>query len=118
MTAHGEANIDVNERDHLGTRGWHVFNAARLTGAIGIIGAVGVGYFVDPSFRRFYFAWLVSFVFFLSIALGSLAFVLLQHLTRAGWSVNVRRVAECLAATMPILAALSAPIGMNPNREP
>jgi len=112
MASHDEHNptIDVNERDALGTRAWPVFNGARLAGAMGIIGAVGIGYFVDPSFKRFFFAYLTSFAFFLSIALGAVAFVLLQHLTRAGWSVNVRRVAECLAATMPILAALSAPI--------
>ena len=110
MSVQNEQIGDVNERDHLGTRGWRVFNAARLAGAIGIIGSVGIGYAIDPSFRRFNFAYLISFVFFLSIALGALAFVLLQHLTRAGWSVNVRRVAECLAATMPILAVLSVPI--------
>ena len=30
--------------------------------------------------------YLVSFAFFLSISLGALFFVLLQHCTRAGWS--------------------------------
>jgi hypothetical protein len=115
MAPHDEHNPttampDVNERDTLGTRAWPVFNGARLVGAMGVIGSVGVGYFVDPTFKRLFFAYLTSYAFFLSIALGALAFVLLQHLTRAGWSVNVRRVAECLAGTMPILAALSAPI--------
>lgn len=61
-------------------------------------------------YRRFLFAYLVAFCFVLSLALGSLIFVLLQHLTRAGWSVTVRRPAEAIAATLPVLGLLSLPI--------
>ncbi|HYO07923.1 MAG TPA: hypothetical protein VER17_03050 [Tepidisphaeraceae bacterium] len=98
------------ERTSLGERAWPVYNIAKIAGFVGIIGGVAMGYMLDPGFRRFYFAYLVAFTFFLSIALGALGFVLLQYLTRAGWSVNVRRAAECLGATMPILFALSAPV--------
>jgi hypothetical protein len=49
-------------------------------------------------------------MFALAIAVGSLAFVLIQHLTRAAWSVGVRRTAEHFAATLPVLAVLSLPI--------
>src|SRR5258706_2328868 len=52
----------------------------------------------------------MAFGFVLGIALGALCFVLIQHVTRAGWSVNVRRVAENIAALLPILGLLSAPI--------
>jgi hypothetical protein len=108
---HSHETIDLTKEDvSLGERAWPVYNMAKIAGFVGIIGGVLLGYFMDPGFRRFYFAYLVSFVFFLSIALGALTFVLLQHLTRAGWSVAVRRSAEGLAASMPILFALSAPI--------
>lgn len=109
---HGHVEqIDLTQEDlSLGERAWPVYNIAKIAGFVGIIGGVLLGYFLDPGFRRFYFAYLVSFMFFLSIALGALIFVLLQHLTRAGWSVSVRRSAEGLAATMPILLALSAPV--------
>ena len=109
---HGHAAaIDLTQEDiSLGERAWPVYNIAKIAGFVGIIGGVLLGYFLDPGFRRFYFAYLVSFMFFLSIALGALIFVLLQHLTRAGWSVSVRRSAEGLATTMPILLALSAPV--------
>ncbi|MEX0742311.1 MAG: hypothetical protein WD079_05890, partial [Phycisphaeraceae bacterium] len=60
--------------------------------------------------QRFAFAYLVSFAFVLAITLGCLFFVLITHLFRAGWSVLVRRPAEAIAANMPVIAVLSAPI--------
>jgi hypothetical protein len=52
----------------------------------------------------------LAVVYFLSIGLGALFFVTLQHLTRAGWSVAVRRLAELMAATLPLVALLLVPI--------
>ena len=48
----------------------------------------------------------------LSIALGALAFVLFQHVTRAGWSAVVRRVSEATMATLPLFAVLFLPIAV------
>ena len=45
-------------------------------------------------------AWLQGWLFAVSISLGALFFVIIQHLTRAGWSVVVRRVAEALASNL------------------
>src|SRR5690606_28131171 len=39
-----------------------------------------------------------------------LFFVMIQHVARAGWSIVVRRVAENMAATLPLLLLLFAPI--------
>ncbi len=55
-------------------------------------------------------SYLVSFCFFLSISLGALFFVALQHVVRAGWSVAVRRLAEILAANIALMAVLFLPI--------
>jgi hypothetical protein len=98
------------ERRDFGRGAWPFYSYGTLIGIIGLVLALVVGYLIDRSFRRFYFTYLVSYMFFLSLALGALFFVMLQHLTRAGWSVNIRRIAEAIAATMPILAVLSAPI--------
>jgi hypothetical protein len=51
--------------------------------------------------RHFYFSWLVAFLYFLSIALGSLFFILVLFVCRAGWSVALRRVVENVIATVP-----------------
>jgi hypothetical protein len=56
---------------------------------------------------RFFRAYLVNFVYFLSLALGALFFVLISHLTRAGWNVSLRRVAEASTFTFVPLAVLA-----------
>lgn len=55
-------------------------------------------------------AYLFAFVTYLCVALGCLVFVLLQHLSRASWSVVVRRLAESAAATLPLFVLLLIPI--------
>jgi hypothetical protein len=54
--------------------------------------------------------YLVSFAFFLSLSLGGLFFVMLQHVTRAGWSVAVRRLAEGVASNVLLMAVLILPV--------
>jgi hypothetical protein len=69
-----------------------------------------LGWLEHDSFRHFFFSYLVAFCFFLSISLGALFFVAVQHLSRAGWSVTVRRLAEILAGALPALTVLFLPI--------
>ena len=59
---------------------------------------------------QFYHSWLVAFTFVLTIVLGTLFFVMLQHITRAGWSVAIRRLAEVSASLLPIFAVLFLPV--------
>lgn len=78
-----------------------------------VVGVIGLGLSVVLSLsdmKQFYHSYLVAFEFFLSIALGALFFVLVQFLARAGWSVVVRRIAENLMATLPLMAVLFIPI--------
>ncbi len=84
-----------------------------LGGGISAIGAL-------ISFNRsgdggatFGFAWLLAFLFFLSIAFGALFLVLVHHLTDAGWSVGIRRFCEHLAALLfPWLAIVFLPVAL------
>jgi hypothetical protein len=62
----------------------------------------------DP--RQFYFSWLVSYLFFLSLALGGLFFVLIQYAAQGTWGIVVRRIGETIFATMPLMAVLFLPI--------
>jgi hypothetical protein len=54
----------------------------------------------------------VAFLFGLTICLGGLFFVFIQHLTRAGWSVAVRRPAEALAANLRWIWILFVPFAV------
>ena len=65
---------------------------------------------------EYLYAYLVAWLFFVSLALGSLFFVLTQHVSRAAWSVAIRRPAEHLMATMPMLALLFLPIWLGADR--
>jgi hypothetical protein len=61
---------------------------------------------------RAMYGYLFAFVSVLGVALGCMVFVIIQHLTRAGWSVAVRRVAEFGMASIPLFALLFIPIAL------
>jgi hypothetical protein len=85
-------------------------DAARLSRTAIIVGAVALALAVLLGLRdlaKLQRAYLVAFMYVLSIALGVLWFVAIQHLTNAKWSVVVRRVAEILASNMWLVAVLS-----------
>lgn len=88
-------------------------STARLLPLLGIVGIgciVGAFFLAAGNFERFSHAYLLNYCFFLTITLGSLFFVMIQHLTKAGWSVTVRRVAEVIACGVFPLALLFLPI--------
>ena len=60
--------------------------------------------------KQFLFSWLVSFLFFLSLGLGALFFVLIQYASQGGWGVVLRRIGETTFATVPLMAALFIPL--------
>ena len=64
----------------------------------------------DHGNRQFYYSYLTSFMFWLSLGLGGLFFVLIHHATRAGWSTVVRRIAENFMITLPLFVVLVIPI--------
>ncbi len=63
---------------------------------------------IDP--KQFYASYLVGWTFCVSLALGALFFVIIQHLVKARWSVVVRRIPEALTVVFPLLAILSIPV--------
>ncbi|MEM9643880.1 MAG: hypothetical protein AAF989_02705 [Planctomycetota bacterium] len=63
---------------------------------------------VDASYGMS--AYLTALMYAITLAIGSLFFVLVQHLCRAGWSVVVRRVAELMMVMIVPLSLLFVPI--------
>jgi hypothetical protein len=80
---------------------------ALLVGAVGLVAGV-LGAFVDVE--QFFASWLIGFLFCLGLTLGSLGFLMLQHLSGGKWGLVSRRVFEAAARTLPIVALLFVPI--------
>src|SRR5829696_4407425 len=89
----------------------HSWNRLPLIGAVlAVLGAVGCAILGPANPKQFYFSWLVSFLFFLSLALGALFFVLIQYAAQGGWGIVLRRIGETIFATLPAMAALFVPL--------
>lgn len=82
-------------------------NMALIVGGIGLAASVA-GFSVDKE--QFFFSYLVSFAYWASLGLGALFFVLLHHLVGATWSIVLRRIAENVMATLPIMFVFFIPV--------
>jgi len=67
-----------------------------------------IGAFFDRG--QFFHAYLVGFIFWTGITLGSLALLMLQHLTGGAWGLVIRRVLEASTQTLPLMLILFIPI--------
>jgi hypothetical protein len=67
--------------------------------------------FVEP--HRLAFSYLTALLFLTTIGVGSLAWLMLHHLTGAVWSVALRRLLENLTRPLPWLVLLFIPVAMN-----
>jgi len=84
-----------------------VRNGALLVGVV-FIAMLIVGALTDRA--QFFHAYLVGFVFWAGITLGSLALLMLQHLTGGAWGVVIRRVLEASTRTLPLMLLLFVPV--------
>ena len=80
---------------------------ALLVGAVGLVIGVG-GAFLNP--QAFFQSYLLGFMFWLSIALGHLAILLIHHLVGGKWAFVIRRFMETGATTLPLMAILFVPV--------
>ena len=89
----------------------HSWNRIPLLAVIvAVLGAVACAILGVANPKQFFFSWLVSFLFFLSLALGALFFVLIQYAAQGGWGIVLRRIGETIFATLPVMAALFLPL--------
>jgi len=79
--------------------------------AVGLAGValLAVGYFTADG-EHFFRSYLVGWIYWLSIALGSLALLMVHHLTTGAWGTVARRIFEAAVRTLPYLALLFVPI--------
>lgn len=80
---------------------------ALIVGVVGLA-ACAVGWFVNSA--EFFRAYLISWLFWVGIALGGLAILMIQHLTSGIWGFLIRRIVEAGTRTFLLLAVLFIPI--------
>jgi len=89
------------------------YNAPADVGRLGqralVVGVIGlalfaVGFFVDKE--QFFRSYLVAFVFWMGIALGCLAMMMVQYLTSGSWGIVTRRVFEAASKTIVPLGVI------------
>jgi hypothetical protein len=94
----------------------HPWNRIPVIAAVcALLGVVACAILGPANPKQFFFSWLVSFLFFLSLALGALFFVLIQYASQGGWGIVLRRIGETTFATVPVMAALFLPLLLGLN---
>jgi hypothetical protein len=78
-----------------------------------VVSAVGialllVGMFVDRA--QVFFSYLAAYAFYVSVALGTLIFLMIGHAMHAKWPIVLQRITESLAWTLLLWSVLFVPI--------
>ena len=74
-----------------------------------------VGFIVEP--KQAIHSYLIAFMLVLGLSLGSMAWLMVWHLTGGSWGVPIRRILEAAVATLPlvIVAWIPLAIGVHAN---
>ena len=68
------------------------------------------GWFFSPG--QFFHSYLLAYIFWVAIALGCLAILMLQHVTGGAWGLVIRRLLESATRTIPLMALLFLPLAL------
>jgi hypothetical protein len=78
-----------------------------VAGAAGLVLTfVGAAFSPQPALL----AYLISYVFWLGLAVGALTLVMANHAAGARWNVTIRRFGEAAGAAIPLFIALFVPL--------
>jgi hypothetical protein len=80
-----------------------------IVAAVFGIAALALAFLRTDEFFR---AYLLGYMCWLGVALGSMAIIMIRHLTGGGWGVVIRRIQGAAMRTLPILAMLFIPIAV------
>lgn len=91
-------------------------NLSRWRGTSLVVGLAGTivcvlgAVFAPDGLPQFFRAYLAAYLFYLGIALGGLAILMIYHLTGGAWGYLIRRILEAQIRTLPLLAVLFTPV--------
>jgi len=78
-----------------------------IVGVIFTIAAVGLA-FTQPE--QFFRGYLLAFMCWLGVTLGSMAILMLRHLTKGAWGMVIRRILGAAMRCVPLMTLLFVPI--------
>lgn len=97
---------------------------SRFQGRALIVGIVAlllcaVGALLPNGATQFFHAYLVGYVFWTGVSVGSLAIMMLHHLSGGGWGLVIRRILEASTRVIPLMFVLFIPLvlGLRPLYE-
>ncbi|MDM7922825.1 MAG: hypothetical protein QUS14_11040 [Pyrinomonadaceae bacterium] len=80
--------------------------ALGVGGVFFILWLVGTYFNVEQGLR----SWLLGFIFWGGITIGSLGIIMLQYLTGGAWGVVIRRIVEAGSRTLPVVFIFFLPL--------
>ncbi len=86
-------------------------NRGLVFGGVGILATIAGFFLADRS--QFFQSYLVAFMFWMGISLGSLLLLMVQYLSGGAWGLVARRIFESGARTLPLMLILFLPIAFN-----
>jgi hypothetical protein len=78
-----------------------------IVAGIAIIASIA-GLFIAPD--QFYKSYLLAFMFWIGLTLGSLGLLMMQHLTGGAWGIVIRRNCEAVIRLFPLMLLLIVPL--------
>jgi hypothetical protein len=84
--------------------------AWKIAAGVGVVGLAIALYGYKTDVSRFAFSYLFGYFVSLSLALGNLFFVLVLYVTKAGWGITVRRIAELFMRPIAVFIVLAIPL--------
>lgn len=85
---------------------------AAIVGIVAILLCV-VGAFAlynRGGLQQFFHAYLLAYVFWTGVSVGSLAILMLHHLSGGGWGLVIRRILEAATRVIPLMFVLFLPL--------
>ena len=109
MTTLNEATLLARPTAEIGRMG----TRAIAIGAVGV--ALGlIGFLSDESARHVFLqSYLIAYIFWLGITIGSLGILMVHHLSGGAWGLVARRVLEAATRNLPLMLVLFVPIALS-----
>ncbi|HKP86500.1 MAG TPA: hypothetical protein VJZ26_10410 [Blastocatellia bacterium] len=90
------------------------FRRLALIVGVAALAFCAIGAIFDAT--QFFRSYLLAFIYWVAIAAGGLAILMLQHMSGGAWGLVIRRVLEAVTRTFPILAVMFLPVAVGVTR--